>query len=201
MLALILAGGSGSRIGMGEKPLVSICNRPMIGYVISAFEEYGCEVVVVSSPKSPNTNNWCRANGIPLYVARGEGYVEDIVEAVLELEEVNPLFTSVSDIPCITSGIIGQIFSVYAESGKDACSVWVPEAVCREYGCRSAYVEQVHGVNAVPVGINILKGESIVEEQDELQVILREKRLAFNVNTREELRFVQQSLCHGSGPD
>jgi adenosylcobinamide-phosphate guanylyltransferase len=201
MLALIVAGGSGSRLGMGEKPLVNICNRPMISYVLSAFEEYGCECVVVSSQKSPCTNNWCRANGIPLYVARGLGYVEDMVEAVLELEEVNPLFTSVSDIPCIAPDIIGRIFALYAESGKDACSVWVPENLCREYGCRTAYVEQVCGVNAVPAGINILRGEGIVGEQDELQVILREKRLAFNVNTREELRYVQQSLCHEEDSD
>jgi GTP:adenosylcobinamide-phosphate guanylyltransferase len=121
--------------------------------------EYLQQANVVSSQKSPCTNNWCRANGIPLYVARGLGYVEDMVEAVLELEEVNPLFTSVSDIPCIAPDIIGRIFALYAESGKDACSVWVPENLCREYGCRTAYVEQVCGVNAVPAGINILRGD------------------------------------------
>ena len=201
MLALILAGGKGTRLGMGEKPLVKICDRPMISYVISAFEDYGCDVVVVSSQKCPLTNNWCRANNMSLYIARGQGYVEDIIEAVLDLEELNPLFTSVSDIPCIVPEIIDRIFSNYAESNKDACSVWVPEDICRKYGCRAGYVEHIYGVKAVPAGINILKGDRIAEEQDELKVLIREKRLAFNVNTREELHYVQQSLCLNSVPD
>ena len=41
MLALILAGGEGARLGMGEKPLVTICGRPMVGYVIEAFTGAG----------------------------------------------------------------------------------------------------------------------------------------------------------------
>ncbi|MFW5638702.1 MAG: NTP transferase domain-containing protein, partial [Methanoculleus sp.] len=85
MLALIMAGGKGSRLRMGEKPLVTICARPMLSYVIDAFEAAGHEVVVVASHRTPYTKNWCRARGVTLYEAEGLGYVEDIQAAAGDL--------------------------------------------------------------------------------------------------------------------
>jgi adenosylcobinamide-phosphate guanylyltransferase len=195
MLALIMAGGSGTRLGLGEKPLVTICGKPMIGYVIDAFEKAGHEVVVVSSPKTPFTRNWCMANGIPFFAARGRGYVEDIVEAVEDIGETGPLFTCVSDLPCLTPEIITYIGEAYRTSGKEACSTWVPLSICRQYNCRTSYIETIGGREVCPTGINILSGERIAEEQEELQLIISDRRIAFNVNTREELQTVRQYLC------
>ena len=62
MLALILAGGEGSRLRLGEKALVMVHDRPMISWVIEAFIDAGCEPVVVTSYKTPITRNGCRAN-------------------------------------------------------------------------------------------------------------------------------------------
>jgi len=107
MLALIMAGGKGSRLRMGEKPLVTICARPMLSYVIDAFEAAGHEVVVVASHRTPYTKNWCRARGVTLYEAEGLGYVEDIQAAAGDLgEEGIPFFTCVSDLPCLVPDII-----------------------------------------------------------------------------------------------
>ncbi|MDG6256315.1 MAG: NTP transferase domain-containing protein [Methanomicrobiaceae archaeon] len=195
MLALIMAGGGGTRLGMGEKPLVTICGRPMVRYVIEAFEQAGHEAVVVASPKTPFTRNWCTAHSIPFIAAEGRGYVEDLVEAVEELGECAPLFTCVSDLPCLTSGIIARIGEEYARSGNDALSTWVPLSICRQYTCRTSYVEAIGGREVCPAGINVLRGEYITEEQDEYRLVITERRIAFNVNTREELQAVRQYLC------
>ncbi len=195
MLALIMAGGSGTRLDMGEKPLVTICGSPMIRYVIDAFEQAGNGVVVVSSPKTPYTRNWCTANGFAVFPAKGMGYVEDIIEAVEELGETGPLFTCVSDLPCLSPDIITRIAGEYAASGKDACSTWVPLSICRQYNCRTHYVETIGETEVCPAGINILHGERIAEEQDEHRIIVNDRRIAFNVNTREELQVVRQYLC------
>ena len=72
------------------------------------------------------TLNWCRARGIAFCKAGGKGYVEDMVEAVLVLEEERPLFICVSDIPCITPDTIRSIFASYRSGGKDALSTWIP---------------------------------------------------------------------------
>lgn len=197
MYALIMAGGAGSRLNIGEKPLIMISGRPLISYVINAFESAGCEPVVATSFRTPMTMNWCRAHGIEFCKTEGADYIEDMVSAVGMLEEEKPLFVSASDLPCITPDIIHTITGAYRLSGKDACSVWVPATMvtsCRE---GMPYREEIHGITACPAGVNILRGALIAQPQDELQLLLEEPRLALNVNTKEDLEkagiFIKQN--------
>jgi adenosylcobinamide-phosphate guanylyltransferase len=190
MLALILAGGSGSRLDLGEKPLVTLRGEPMVAHVIGAFVSQGHEPVVVLTDRTPFTRNWCRARGIEHLVASGAGYIPDIAEAVSILDERAPFFTCVADLPCITPGIIREVEDRYRESGKEACSVWVPLSL----GGRASYPGEMEGVMACPAGLNILRGDKIDRPQEELQLLIRDRRLAFNINTREELAAVKSLL-------
>jgi len=194
MLALIMAGGSGSRLNLGEKPLIPIQGRPMIAYVIDAFCAGGFDPVVAASPNTPMTMNWCRAHGIAFCKAEGRGYVEDMISAVEILDERHPLFVCVSDIPCLTAKVIRQIAEVYHMSGKDACSAWVPADLF--HSCRGSisYREKVNGIEACPAGINILRGDLISQPQEELQVLLNEPGLALNVNTRADLAKAEEFI-------
>ncbi|MFA6225398.1 MAG: NTP transferase domain-containing protein [Methanoregula sp.] len=187
MYALIMAGGSGVRLNLGEKPLITICGRPLISYVIDAFNGAGFTPVVAVSLRTPMTLNWCRAHGIDFCKTKGAGYIDDMASAVRMLEEEKPLFVSVSDIPGITPYIIHTISDAYRSSGKDASSTWVPATLVTS--CRKAmpYREEIHGISACPAGVNILRGDMITESQDEVQILLDEPRLALNVNTRADL--------------
>lgn len=187
MLAVIMAGGAGSRLGRGEKPLSLVCGRPMISYITDAFCSAGCVPVVVVSPKTPMTANWCRAQDIPVIRTGGEGYIEDMVSAVRNLEVKTPLVISVADIPCITPAIITTIREAYRACAKDALSTWVPAD--RVKSCRDGmpYHEQIGGTDACPAGVNILRGDGIEREQEEFAFLLDEPRLALNINTREDL--------------
>lgn len=187
MRALIMAGGAGSRLAMGEKPLISVCGRPMIGHIIDAFCSAGCEPVVVASPRTPMTMNWCRAQSIPVVNARCDGFIEDMVGAVTALEETGPVIVSVSDIPCITPAIIKSVIDTYRDCGKDALSTWVPARLVRSCRGGMPYREVVEEMSACPAGLNILRGNFIDQEQDEFRLLLDEPRLALNVNTREDL--------------
>ncbi len=187
MLALIVAGGRGTRLNRGEKPLLRICDRPMIAYVTEAFCAAGVEPLAVLSPSVPQTGNWCRANGITTFRAEGAGYVEDITECIEMLDIAEPVFTSVSDIPCLTPDIITTILAAYQAAGTDACSVWVPAALCREAGAAPAYVQRVDETDAVPCGINILNGAKNGEEQEETALLIDSPRLAVNVNTPADI--------------
>jgi len=186
MLALIMAGGEGSRLNLGEKPLVTIAGQPMISHGIRAFEMFGCDVVVVASGKTPMTQNWCRGAGIDLFCATGTGYVEDMVDAVVALDEKRPLFVAVCDLPCLHAGILETIHAAYLKSGKDACSAWIPLSLVKNHR-DVQYREDVDGIAACPCGINILRGDRISTPQDELRLLLHEHRLAYHVNTRTDL--------------
>ena len=187
MYALIMAGGSGSRLNLGEKPLISILGRPMIAYVIDAFLAGGFDPVVAASPKTPMTMNWCRAHGIAFCKAEGRGYIEDMISAVENLDDQHPLFICVSDIPCITAKVIRQIADSYHVSGKNACSTWVPAELVHSCRGNIFYREQVNGIEACPAGVNILRGDLISQPQEELQVLLSEPGLALNVNNQVDL--------------
>lgn len=187
MRALIMAGGAGSRLGRGEKPLSQVCRRPMISYVAEAFRSAGCEPVVVVSPNTPMTANWCRAQGIAVVRTEGAGYVEDMVSATQHLEEEQAIVISVSDIPCITPAIISTILRSYRECGKDALSTWVPAGQVKSCRGGMPYHKQIGGVEACPAGVNILHGKNIDAEQEEFALLLDDPRLALNVNTPEDL--------------
>jgi adenosylcobinamide-phosphate guanylyltransferase len=186
MHALIMAGGAGTRLNLGEKPLIGIGGRPMIAHVIDAFTRAGCRVSVAASSRTPMTINWCRAQGIPWYRTEGTGYVEDMVAVVHELEEESPIFVSVSDIPCITPDIIRSIRGSYEECSTDALSVWVPSALVKTCRGGMPYREEINGIEACPAGINILRSDRIDVEQEETALLLDEPRLALNVNTRAD---------------
>ncbi len=199
MYALIMAGGTGSRLNMGEKPLVRVGDQPMIAYVIDAFRNAGCEPVVVLSSRTPYTANWCRVQGIPCVTTAGEGYVEDLAEAVTAMGVEGPVFSCAADIPCITADLVTLILSKYLEAGTEACSVWVPLALAGEKGCRTRYKQCVDGVEACPAGVNILRGDRISREQEETALLIADSRLAFNINTRAELELVTDHL-HRQAP-
>lgn len=57
MHAIIMAGGFGSRLGMGEKPCVELLGKPLISYVIDTLQrtESIGDIYVAVSPTTPNT--------------------------------------------------------------------------------------------------------------------------------------------------
>jgi adenosylcobinamide-phosphate guanylyltransferase len=199
MLALIMAGGVGSRLNLGEKPLVMINQRPMIAYVIETFEEAGFEPVVVTSQKTPMTGNWCRAQGIPFHVSQGTGYIDDMVESVCALGEKNPLFVSVSDIPCVSAGSLREICRSYRKSCMDACSAWVPALRTGDDSGTIAWHEKIEGIDAVPAGVNILLGRNIAFPQPELKLLVQDPGLAINVNTRFDRTVAENFLRTNKG--
>ena len=51
------------------------------------------------------------------------------------------------------------------------------------------------GIPAVPIGVNILLGERIRDPQEEHRLLLHDRALGRNVNTKEELEEVRRVLC------
>ena len=198
MLALILAGGEGTRLKLGEKALVPVAGKAMAARVVDAFLDARIDPVLVTSHKTPFTKNWCRANGVDFIDTAGAGYLEDLREAVVMSGEDGPLFTAACDIPCLTGAIIRKVLEAYAASGKEACSTWVPVTLCEHYGTKPRYIETIDSIPAAPCALNIFFGSRVEDEQSELALLLHEPGLAFNVNTREELEKLERLLESGA---
>jgi len=187
-----MAGGRGTRLQMGEKGLVRLCDRPLIEYVISTLGESGLEPVVVTTPRTPYTANYCRTREVDQICTEGAGYVEDIAEAVEILGEDGPVLIVCADIPGLSRDHLDMILSSYDAGGKPACSVWIPAYRLKEQGCQVNYTKEIAGTQASPAGLNILLGSSIEDEQDELCLLIDDPALVFNINTREELIAAEQ---------
>ena len=187
MLALIMAGGKGTRLNMGEKGLVRLCEKPLIEYVLTAVEDAGLDPVVVTTPRTPYTANYCRANGIDQICTAGAGYIEDISEAISFLGETGPVLITCADIPGVRGEHLEQIISAYERGDTEACSAWIPATLFEDNGCGIRYEQIVSGVSAVPAGMNILLGSKTDQIQTECCVLIEDPALIFNINSRYEL--------------
>lgn len=199
MLGLILAGGRGVRYGTGEKPLALCSGRPMIERVANALEGAGLEVVVVSSPCTPFTQNWCRAHDLLCVCTEGAGYVEDLAEAARLLELEEPTLCVSADLPCLTAGLVAEVVAAYEAQDLPALSVWVP--VGDEEECETPCIEVVNGRRAVPAGINVLDGGRMGEVQEEHRLLVDDPRLRHNVNTQAALKAAEAFLAGAESPE
>jgi adenosylcobinamide-phosphate guanylyltransferase len=200
MLALVMAGGRGSRLMMGEKALVRLCDRPLIDYVLTTLENAGFDPLVVTTPRTPYTANYCRMRGVDQICTEGIGYIEDIAEAIELTAEVGPALIICVDTPGLCIEHLDKILSTYFASGKDACSVWIPASLMQESGCSASYIQMIGDTPAIPAGINILLGERIDEEQDEVPILIEDPALAFNINTQTELKLAESFFSQKSDP-
>ncbi|OQB38773.1 MAG: Adenosylcobinamide-phosphate guanylyltransferase [Euryarchaeota archaeon ADurb.Bin165] len=191
MFALIMAGGKASRLGMGEKALARIHDRPMISYVINAVIKAGLTPVVIVTPLTPYTTNYCRIQDILWLCTDGTGYVEDIWQAVEELSINGPFLTICADLPGICAEHITMVLEKFESSGCPACSVWVPHH-------DGAIDDDLPGI---PAGINILDSRLGEEEQEEVKILIKDPILRMNINTREDLEAAEKMLSHLKSPD
>lgn len=198
IIALVMAGGKGLRLESEiEKPLFPINERPLITYVLDNINESELieKTVVAVSPHDPNTKEFLKndlgfsnfddsfynSNKRNFYLdTLGMGFVEDLSK-ILEIFEVmskeDILMFINADLPLVNGEILDEILNHYLSQEKPALSTLVPVEIFDEYGVKYSY--EFNG--KVPSGINILRSENVVQEEDIL--IIPRYELIFNINT------------------
>ena len=194
MDALIMAGGKGKRLSMDEKPLTELIGKPLIEYVLEALLGAGNidRIFVATSPKVEKTIRWLskfRENNAQVSILQtpGNGFVNDMVQAVEEAGIKDKVFITMADLPLITPEMIDRIIGKYHEVNTPALSVHMKLEVCTNLGLRPDTVFHKNGGFIVPCGINILDVGKIREEQEDYNLILDDEELALNVNTQADL--------------
>ncbi|MDK2891618.1 NTP transferase domain-containing protein [Methanohalophilus sp.] len=199
MDAIIMAGGQGLRLGMGEKPVVDLLGKPLISYIIDSLE--GAEeiekIYVTVSPFTPTTEkvvNEYYKGRIKTIDTGGDNYVGDMIYAVESAGITSPVMIIMSDLPLVTSSLIDQIVRAYYECGKASMSVFIPLSLCKKVGLRPDTVFNWDGQLIVPAGINILDGKDIRVEQEYHNFLLDDPQVAININTVEDLKYCSDIL-------
>jgi adenosylcobinamide-phosphate guanylyltransferase len=207
MDALVMAGGKGKRLSMDEKPLTELIGKPLVEYVLEAL--IGAEnidrIFVAASPRVEKTIKWlsqfCENHkSVHILQTPGNGYVNDMVQAVEEAGIKGEVFIIMADLPLVTPALIDSIIGKYHEVDTPALSVHMKLDVCTNLGLRPDTVFHKNGGFIVPCGINILDVEKIREEQEDYNLVLDDEELALNVNTQADLSVSEMVLLKKAQP-
>ena len=209
IIALVMAGGKGLRLKSDiEKPLYPLNDKPLMSYVLDNIKESELieKTVVAVSPNAPNTkeflinelhfssfdSSFYDSDKNDYYLdTLGKGFVEDLskILEVFESRSKDDIMIFINaDLPLVGADILDEILNYYLSQDKPALSVSVPVEIFDEYGINYSY--EFNG--KVPSGINILRSENVVQEEELL--IIPRYELIFNVNTIDTAILVSKFL-------
>jgi adenosylcobinamide-phosphate guanylyltransferase len=195
--AVVMAGGLGTRLQMGEKPMVRLFGRPLIDWVVSALETAADRIFVATTDHVPETMEWAERMGLYLVETPGEGYVPDMISAVEEAGIDDPVLIVMADLPLLRGDIVEEIIEVYESVPEPALSVHVPLDTYRRIATKPDSLFNYRGRLIVPSGVNVLLGSKIRFEQEDYHLILDRIELAVNVNSPEDLAVCETILRGG----
>lgn len=193
----MMAGGLGTRLQMGEKPMVRLFGRPLIDWVVSALETAADRIFVATTDHVPETMEWAERMGLYLVETPGEGYVPDMISAVEEAGIDDPVLIVMADLPLLRGDIVEEIIEVYESVPEPALSVHVPLDTYRRIATKPDSLFNYRGRLIVPSGVNVLLGSKIRFEQEDYHLILDRIELAVNVNSPEDLAVCETILRGG----
>jgi adenosylcobinamide-phosphate guanylyltransferase len=190
-----MAGGKGTRLKMGEKPLVRLLGRPLIDYVVSALEDSSVERIFVAATENvPMIKKWAEERGLIVVDTPGKGYVADMISGVMAAGIIDPVLIIMADLPLITADLVDDILEIYEGRPEPALSTHTPLSLHSRLGRRPDSLFNYEGRLIVPAGINVLDGNRIKEEQEDYHLIMERLELAVNVNTAEDLKLCEKMM-------
>ncbi|HSV49322.1 MAG TPA: NTP transferase domain-containing protein [Candidatus Acidoferrales bacterium] len=197
--ALVMAGGKGTRMKLPmEKPLINVCGKPSIEYVIAALKDAKKidRIIVATTDVTPKTTALMKTLGIEVIQTPGKDYVSDMGYTVQTLKL--GVFLGVSaDLPLVKGEMIDEIVARYEVCGKPALTVAVPIEVKTKLGMGIEYSFKTDdNRDVVPVGINVIDGSKRYGDEwlDQDIFVLNYEELAVNINTVQELALAERLL-------
>ena len=198
VVALVMAGGKGTRMRAAqEKPLVEVCGKPVIQYVLSALQ--GAKkinrVIVATSHCTPKTTRLMRQLGVEVIETPGKDYVSDMGYVVQTLK-LGVFLAIAADLPLVRGEMIDAIVDRYECCGKPALTVAVPLETKAKLGMCIEYSFKLDDMDVVPVGINVIDGSKRYGDEwlDQDIFLLNYEELAVNINTVPELELAERLL-------
>lgn len=182
-----MSGGKGTRMNLEGEKLLLKYKKPIILHVIDSLKNSNCfsRVIAITSPNSPKTKKLLQECNIEIFDTPGIGYVEDL-NRVLQTINDDALVTS-GDLPLLDKQIIQQIVKLY-DSKKIWTSILISKQFVNYLGIDPELSIHFKDQKCFFTGISLVNANKIssLETIDENYIILNNKKLAFNLNTKQD---------------
>jgi adenosylcobinamide-phosphate guanylyltransferase len=201
--ALVMAGGKGTRMKLAEeKPLIKVCGKPVIEYVLSVLKAAKKidTIIVATSTTTPKTTALMKKLGVKVIETPGKDYVSDMGYTVQTLR-LGVFLAVAADLPLVKPEMIDAVVERYERCGKPALTVAVPLEIKAKLGmCIEYSFKTDDNQDVVPVGINVIDGSKRYGDEwlDQDIYVLNHKELAVNINTIQELQLAERLLTKKS---
>ncbi|HMK33270.1 MAG TPA: NTP transferase domain-containing protein [Nitrosopumilaceae archaeon] len=187
MIGLVMCGGKGTRMNLPEEKLLLKYKNPIIQHVINALEESGCfsKVIGATSPNTPKTSEFLSSLGISIIQTEGAGYVSDLNKILQNFTE--PVFVISGDMPLLDAIIIKKIVQLV-----DTTNTWTTVILSKNFldslHVKTEYLLTYNKKEYSYSGISIVNPDRLsgMEHVEETFVILDDKRIALNLNTKQD---------------
>jgi len=194
MIGLVMAGGKGTRMNISNEKLLLEYKKPVIFHVIDALKNSHCfsQVIVATSPNSPDTKHVLEQNRIETLSTPGNGYVNDLNFLLQKMS--GSVFVTSGDLPLLDEEII-QIMTEKFNSKNVWTSFLVSKNFLNSLGLESNLLINYGDIDCVHTGISIINADKIqnLDQVKEHYIILDDKRIAFNLNRKKDYELLSSS--------
>ena len=192
MIGLVMAGGKGTRMDLSREKLLLEYKQPVIFHVIDVLENSGCfsEVIVTTSSNSPKTKRILEQKGIKTLDTPGKGYVNDLNSILQNIDEFT--FAASGDLPLLDEKIIRIMIEKFNTE-----NIWTSFLISKKFlnslGLESKVLVKSGNITCAYTGISIIDAKKIknLNPVKENHLILDDKRIAFNLNTKQDYELLQ----------
>jgi len=192
-----MAGGKGTRMDISNEKLLLEYKKPIIFHVIDSLKNSHCfsKVVVATSPNSPDTKQALEQRGIETLTTSGSGYTNDLNFLLQSMDGF--VFVVSGDLPLLDEKIIQDITEKFNSE-----SVWTSFLSSKEFlnslGLESSLLVNSDNIECTYTGISIINVNKLglgigKKPVKEYHIVLDDKRIAFNLNTRKDYELLNSS--------
>lgn len=187
MIGLVMAGGKGTRMNLDTEKLLLKYKKPVILHVVDSIKNSNCfsKILAITSSNSPKTKKFLQENDIETFDTPGIDYVKDL-NLILNTIDDAVLITS-GDLPLLDKEVIQKIVNQYNPQ-----NIWTSILVTKKFltalGIKSDYSVNFDDQECHFTGISLVNSKKIssLENIDENYIIIDDKRIAFNLNTKQD---------------
>lgn len=182
MIGVVMAGGKGSRMKLSQEKLLLQYKKPIILHVLDALNDSGCfsNIIAITSPNSPQTSSLIEEK-YDTMESSGEGFVKDLAFALKSLD--GQVFVAPADLPLLDGDIVRQI--IHHKCDANWLSVLVTKQFRDLLGLSPVYGTVYNDIQCCYTGISVVDSSGIDNITHDY-MILDDKRVAFNLNTRDD---------------